>query len=235
MITSNQHQWNVTPEEAISIQHDLRKQVFVQNDFDKINLVAGIDVGYSKKGNKMSAAIVILTYPALELKTFVCSQQKVTFPYMTGLLSFREAPVILKAYERLKEIPDVMICDGHGIAHPRQFGLASHIGILTGIPTIGVAKKLLTGRHDPIPAKKGSIVPLLSNNHQIGAVLRTRTNVKPIYISVGHKISLSKAIEIVFGCTTGFRLPETTRWAHNLALKALDDSKKFPDAYFNNI
>jgi deoxyribonuclease V len=141
----------------------------------------------------------------------------VTFPYVPGLLSFREIPVALAALRRLRSRPDLLICDGQGYAHPRRFGLACHLGVLTGIPTIGAAKTRLIGTHGPVPAGKGCRVPLRDGAEQIGAVLRTRAGVRPLYVSAGHGIGLAAAVRYVMTCVTRYRLPETTRWAHRLA------------------
>jgi deoxyribonuclease V len=155
----------------------------------------------------------------------VCSRP-VEFPYVPGLLSFREIPVILDAFKKVTITFDVLLCDGQGIAHPRRFGLASHLGILMDIPSIGVAKSRLTGSHDKIPLRKGQWVSLLDKEEIIGAVLCTRDNVKPLYISIGHKLDLTTAIEIVMRCVTRYRLPETTRWAHRLAGEMIPNKQK---------
>ena len=139
------------------------------------------------------------------------------FPYVPGLLSFREAPAVLKAFERLRIMPDLLLYDGQGIAHPRRCGIASHVGLLLDLPSIGVAKTRLTGEHGPVPAAKGKWTPLTDNGETIGAVLRTRAKVKPLFISIGHRVSLETAISYVMACVSRYRLPETTRWAHRLA------------------
>jgi deoxyribonuclease V len=139
------------------------------------------------------------------------------FPYVPGLLSFREIPAILKALEQLKQIPDVLICDGQGLAHPRRLGIACHLGVLTGVPSIGVAKKRLIGEHEAVPDQRGAWVSLYDQGEVIGAVLRTRQGVKPVFVSIGHKVDLPFAIDLVMACTTRYRLPETTRWADGIA------------------
>ncbi|MEQ9509727.1 MAG: deoxyribonuclease V, partial [Alloalcanivorax xenomutans] len=141
----------------------------------------------------------------------------VSFPYVPGLLSFRECPVVLRALASLKVTPDLLLCDGQGIAHPRRLGVASHLGVLTGLPSIGVAKSRLVGTHDPVPDRRGAWVPLRDGDEVIGAVLRTRQGVKPLFISPGHRLSLATALEWVMACITRYRLPETTRWADGLA------------------
>ncbi|NOZ04157.1 MAG: deoxyribonuclease V [FCB group bacterium] len=207
----------ITPEKARQIQETLRRRVIREDRFLQIRLVAGIDVGFPRRENIAQAAIAVLRLPELDLVDYSVARQTITFPYLPGLLSFRETPVILEALQKLALRPDLLLCDGHGIAHPRRFGLASHIGLITGLPTIGVAKTRLIGSHEAVPDKKGAWVPLTHENEIIGAVLRSRVGVKPIYISIGHKISLETAVKIVCRCLTRYRLPETTRRAHRIA------------------
>ena len=159
----------------------------------------------------------MLSYPELELIEQAIARIPTAFPYVPGYLSFREIPAILAALPQLTITPDLILCDGQGLAHPRRFGLACHLGVLLDLPTIGVAKSKFIGEHQEIPPEKGSWKPLLDRDETIGVVLRSRTKVKPIYVSVGHKISLPKAIDYVMGCLTKYRLPETTRWADKLA------------------
>ena len=211
------HSWDVSTAQAREIQERLRGRVVTSDDLAAVSLVAGVDVGFEQAGTVTRAAAVTLSYPDLELVDHAIVRRPTGFPYVPGLLSFRECPAALDALSALKHSPDLILCDGQGIAHPRRFGLASHIGVLTGLPTIGVAKTRLTGTHDPVPDEKGAWVPLMDNGETIGAVLRSRTGVKPLYVSVGHRISLVTAIEYVIACLTRFRLPETTRWAHRLA------------------
>jgi deoxyribonuclease V len=209
------HPWDISPREAIEIQKRLQDEVVRSNDFCKIGHVAGIDVGF--EDGKARAAAAVLNFPSLELAEYAISRMPVTFPYIPGLLSFREVPAVLDALEKLSIQPDLLLCDGQGIAHPRRFGIACHIGILTGLPTIGVAKTRLTGSHEAVGEEKGDWKPLLDKNEIIGGVLRTRKSVKPLYISIGHRIDLETAIKYVMASTTRYRLPETTRWAHRLA------------------
>lgn len=209
------HPWNISPGDAIDIQKTLRGEVVPCNEFGEIRHVAGIDVGFH--GDSAFAAAAVLDFPSLKLAEYAISRSVVTFPYIPGLLSFREVPVVLEALEQLSTIPDLILCDGQGIAHPRRFGIACHVGILTGIPTIGVAKTRLTGRHADVGREKGSRVPLVDKGETIGAVLRTRRDIKPLYVSIGHKIDLDTATGFVMACITKYRLPETTRWAHRLA------------------
>jgi deoxyribonuclease V len=211
------HPWDVTPAEARAIQNDLRPHVVRKNGLDSVEHVAGIDVGFEEAGTVTSAAVVILSFPSLELEEQVIARRPTRFPYVPGLLSFREVPTVLDALTRLSVRPDLLLCDGQGIAHPRRFGIASHIGVLTDWPSIGVAKSLLTGFHAEVPEARGAWVPIKQRDEIIGAVLRTRVKVKPVYISIGHKISLDSAIDYVMRCTTRYRLPETTRLADRLA------------------
>ena len=213
----HQHAWDLSPKQAIAIQQQLRHLVTLSDQFDGVELVAGVDVGFEEKGKITRAAIAVLDFPALNMIEHSIARLPTGFPYVPGLLSFREIPAVLKALEGLTRLPDLLLCDGQGIAHPRRFGIACHLGILTGIPAIGVAKSRLIGSHDPLGTTKGEWVPLQDKGECIGAVLRTRTNVNPLYISPGHKICLETAIEYVLACTTRYRLPETTRQAHKLA------------------
>jgi deoxyribonuclease V len=174
-------------------------------------------VGFEQGGTVTRAAVAVLDFPGLTLREHAIVRRKTRFPYVPGYLSFREAPAILAALKKLREKPDLILCDGQGLAHPRSFGLACHLGVLADIPSIGVAKSRLIGDHDRLPERKGAWAPLLVDGERVGAVLRTRTGVRPLYISVGHRISLRTAIKYVLLCTTKYRLPETTRHAHRLA------------------
>ncbi|MFQ5603210.1 MAG: deoxyribonuclease V [bacterium] len=208
---------DVAVEQACKIQNELRTKVLASDAFKQIQFVGGADVGYFKSRTRLQAAVVVLTFPELELHEFVTSQAACSFPYVPGLLSFRETPAVLTCLERLKQPPDLLLCDGQGVAHPRRFGLACHLGVLSGLPTIGVAKSRLIGTHAPLSPEKGSSVPLVDKGETVGLVVRTRAHVKPVYVSVGHKISLPTAKAWVLRCVTKFRLPETTRLAHRYA------------------
>jgi deoxyribonuclease V len=216
---SIQHPWDLTVKEAVALQEQLRHSVITEDHFEKIDVVAGIDVGYDNKLNTARAAVVSLHYPDLDLQEQILTHHSVDFPYVPGLLSFREAPAVLKALNDITIPPDLILCDGHGLAHPRRFGLACHIGVLTDIPTIGVAKRRLIGDHNQIPDDRGTWQPLMHDDEIIGAVLRTRSSVRPVYVSIGHRICLKSAISYVLGSTTRYRLPEPTRMAHNLATR----------------
>jgi deoxyribonuclease V len=211
------HPWVKTVGEAKLIQAQLRDKVIDADELGEVRYVAGVDIGFKNNYTISQAAIAILTYPELELVEQAIAQIPTAFPYVPGYLSFREIPAILAAFPQIKTTPDLILCDGQGYAHPRRLGLACHLGVLLDIPTIGVAKSLFIGQHEAVPPEKGSWQPLLDQGETIGVVLRSRTNVKPIYISIGHKISLPTAINYVMGCLTKYRLPETTRWADKLA------------------
>jgi deoxyribonuclease V len=209
------HPWNVSLEEARAIQEQLRQDVIREDRLGPVSRVAGVDVGL--EDTHARAAIAVLSLPDLALQDYAIARRGVSFPYIPGFLSFREIPAVLDALEKLSTLPDLLLCDGQGIAHPRRLGIASHLGVLIDFPTIGVAKTLLVGHHPPVPNERGDWVPLVDKGEVIGAVLRTRVDVKPVYISSGHRVSLKSAIGYVMQCTTKYRLPETTRWAHRLA------------------
>ena len=216
-----QHDWDVTPKQAITIQGELRKKIITEDTFDTIKHVAGVDVGFENGGRITRAAVVVLDFPSLHFKEVSIGTCRTSFPYIPGLLSFRELPAVIKAVEKIKRIPDLFLCDGQGYAHPRRFGIACHLGVILDIPSLGVGKTRLLGQHKPVTNDKGAWKPLMDKKECIGAVLRTRQNVKPVYISVGHRISLETAIKTVMQCTTRFKLPETTRWAHKFASNTL--------------
>ena len=210
------HSWDITPTEAVAIQKELRSRVELTGMESKIHLVGGADISFNKYSEVIYAGIVVLKFPELVEVTRSMVVTKTSFPYIPGLLSFRETPALLEAWEQLDPKPDVMILDGQGIAHPRRLGIAAHFGLLTGVPAIGCAKSLLTGKYDPPLNKKGAWSSLMDQNEQIGVVLRTRENVKPVFVSPGHKIDFPTSIELVMRCCTKYRLPETTRLAHRL-------------------
>lgn len=208
---------HLSPQQAIRLQREAAADVVTRDELPaSITTVAGVDVGFENR-DTARAAVVVLRLDDLTPVDYAIARQPVPMPYIPGLLSFRECPVILDALGQLDHQPDLLLCDGQGIAHPRRLGVASHTGILTGLPSIGVGKSRLTGSHGPVPDKKGAWVPLEDKDEVIGAVLRTREGVKPLYISVGHRISLPTAIRYVMACVTRYRLPETTRWADGIA------------------
>jgi deoxyribonuclease V len=213
----HRHPWDVTAAEAIALQQRLRNEVIADDRFSRIDTVAGVDVGFEKRGAVTRAAVAVLNLPGLELQEYAVAHRPTEFPYIPGLLSFREVPAVLDALQRLPRLPDLLLCDGQGLAHPRRFGIACHLGVLTDLPAIGVAKSRLIGTHAPLAESKGSRQPLYDKGEVIGTVLRTRHGVRPLYISVGHRIALDTAVDYVMRCTTRYRLPETTRAAHKLA------------------
>lgn len=217
------HSWNVDTREAVRIQNHLRSSLILSDHFGTLRTVAGVDASFSRTGWTRAAAVV-LSLPTLEILDRARATIRTTFPYRTGLLTFREAPAVLDALARLRRPPDLLICDGQGIAHPRRMGLAAHIGLLTDIPSIGAAKSRLTGSHTTVPEGRGEWVPLVDKSETIGAVLRTREGVRPLYISPGHRVSIERAVELVMRCVTRYRLPETTRAAHALAGRGRDRS-----------
>jgi deoxyribonuclease V len=211
------HSWNLTPSAAIALQHRLRSKVIRLGRPRQVRHVAGTDVGFERGGGITCAAVAVLSFPELKLVEHAVARLPTRFPYVPGLLSFREIPALLAALDKLRITPDLILCDGQGLAHPRRFGIASHLGVYCGIPTIGVAKSRLIGEHRQPMQRRGAWVPLRDKGETIGAVLRSRTNTEPIYVSIGHRVSLPLAVRYVMACTMKFRLPETTRWAHRLA------------------
>ena len=213
----HRHPWDVTAAEAIALQQRLRNEVIAEDRFTRIDTVAGVDVGFEERGTVTRAAVAVLCLPGLELQEYAIAHRPTAFPYIPGLLSFREVPAVLDALQRLRRLPDLLLCDGQGQAHPRRFGIACHLGVLTDLPAIGVAKSRLIGTHAPVAESKGSRQPLYDKGEVIGTVLRTRHGVRPLYISVGHRVALDTAVDYVLRCITRYRLPETTRAAHKLA------------------
>jgi len=211
------HRWDVTPAEAIEIQERLRHLVVTEDRFSRIRRVGGVDVHYDRGGSRAHASVAVLGFPDLRTEEYAVASLSVDFPYRPGLLSFRELPPVLAALARLITLPDLLLCDGQGLAHPRRFGMACHLGVITGIPSIGVAKTRLVGTHSELPGERGAWVPLLDHGEIVGAVLRTKAYVKPVFVSIGHRISLPTAVRIVLDCAPRNRLPETTRIADRLA------------------
>lgn len=210
--------WPLTVAEARAVQEKLCARVITRDRIGRVRTVAGIDIGYEGDNRLARAAAVVLAFPSLELVEEAVVRVPVKFPYVPGFLSFREVPAALVALAKLRQKPDLILCDGQGLAHPRRFGLACHLGVLLDIPTIGVAKSRLIGEpRGRLGRAKGAWVPLVDSGEIIGALLRTRTGVKPVYVSIGHRVSLDTAIDYVLRCTPRYRLPETTRRAHRLA------------------
>ncbi len=215
----NLHNWNLTYTQAIALQKRLASKIHLTPLKKPPKLIAGLDCAFSKDGKKIIAAAIVLKLPDFDIIEKTHASKKITFPYIPGLLSFREAPVCIAAVEKLKSKPDIFIIDGQGIAHPRRLGLAAHLGLFFNKPTLGCAKSRLTGAYKDPPPQKGSHSLLKNNNETIGAVVRTRANVKPVFVSPGNKILLADAIKITLACATKYRLPEPTRLAHQMVSK----------------
>ena len=215
MNTAAPHRWDVSTAEARRIQLTLRDRVSFENSLGEVRTVAGVDVGM--RGDVARAAVVVLAYPAMEPVEQSLTEMTAAMPYVPGLLSFREAPAILAACEKLDVEPDLFVFDGQGVAHPRRFGIASHVGVILDKPSIGCAKSRLCGTHQEPAPEAGSYTHLYHEGEIIGAVLRTRDKVSPVFVSVGHRLDLETAIAWVMACCKGYRLPETTRHAHRAA------------------
>ncbi len=209
------HPWDVSPQEAMAIQLRLRSRLRLKGA-GPFATVAGIDVSYDDTSKLMFAGVVVMSGDGRQVLETATAALRVRFPYIPGLLSFRETPAVIKAWTKLNALPDCLICDGHGLAHPRRFGLACHLGVLLRLPSIGCAKSLLVGTHRQPGKRRGSLEPLLDRGEQIGAVLRTRHGVAPVFVSQGDRISLDAAVQVVLDTCGGYRLPEPTRRAHLL-------------------
>lgn len=203
--------------DAVRIQNELRNHVIIKDDFPDIHTVAGIDVGYDLRLNQSKAALVLIDAGTGAVLQSIVTFDETPFPYIPGLLSFREAPVILKALTELKQIPDILFVDGHGIAHPRRLGIAAHVGVISGFPAIGVAKSLLCGKYTEPDLNKGSRSDLIDKGEKIGTVLRSKDKVKPLFISPGHRVGQESAVMLVEKFLTRYRLPEPTRLADKLS------------------
>ena len=213
------HPWNVTHQEAIEIQKKLRPQVILKKLPKAVKYVAGTDVAFSKKTNTSWACVVVLSFPELKKTDEACIKGRTSFPYIPGLLSFREIPFILEALKKLTIEPDLIFCDGQGIAHPRGLGLASHLGILIEKPTIGCAKTRLVGEFSEVGLERGDYSYLLYKGRKIGAVVRTRSSVKPLFISPGYAVLMEDAVRLILECGGRYRIPEPTRQAHLLVTR----------------
>lgn len=209
--------WNLAPKEAMALQKRLAQKVVREDDLGTIRHVAGSDVGFENHGTTTRAALVVLSCPELQVQASTLARLPTRMPYIPGLLSFREVPALLEAFDQTDIQPDLLICDGHGLAHPRRFGIACHLGVTLDLPTIGIGKSRLAGTHASVPDRRGAWVPLEDKGEVIGAALRTRQGVQPIYVSIGHRISLDTAIEWALACAPRYRLPEPIRQADRLA------------------
>jgi len=210
---------NISTNEAKKLQHKLCSQVEISALTHDVTTVAGADISFDRGSDMMHAAIIVLKLPDLQPVARSLTSVETSFPYIPGLLAFRELPVLYKAWEQLNEKPDVLILDGHGLAHPRRMGIATHFGIEIDYPTIGCAKNILTGNYEVLGDEKGAYAPLKDDGEKVGIVLRSRTNVNPIYISPGHKTSFDNAYSVVMKTLTKYKLPRTTRLAHQWANK----------------
>lgn len=211
------HSWQLGVSQALAVQRQLAAQVSRGGGVITPHFIAGVDVSVSKAQGMGTSAVVVLAYPALTVVEIKVVQGRLDFPYIPGLLSFREAPLVLAACERLSITPDLILVDGQGIAHPRRFGLASHLGLLLDTSTIGCAKSLLCGRHEVPGVEPGSYTEVLDRDESIGVALRTKLGTNPLYVSIGHKIDIETAVHWVLECCRGYRLPEPTRLAHQAA------------------
>jgi len=213
------HSWNITPKEAVQLQKELQNRIQTDLPFQCPRLVAGVDVGYLPRENQSIASVVVLSYDGLEKMESAVARSETPFPYIPGLLSFREIPVIFKAFEKLSSLPDLTYVDGHGQAHPRRFGIALHLGLWLKHPTIGIGKSRLSGEFREPSQRRGSSTQLIHRGEVIGQVLRTRKGVKPIFVSVGYGIPLKECVRWTLAVTPRFRLPEPIRQADTLSEK----------------
>jgi deoxyribonuclease V len=219
------HSWKVNVEEAIQIQETLRDRVILKKTFSEIRTIGGGDVAYSNR-NRLFGGIVVLSFPKMEVLDMAGAYGRISFPYIPGLLSFREGPILIKAFQRLKVNPDVMIFEGQGIAHPRGFGLASHMGLWFELPSIGCSKTPLINIPNSVGPLKGDFEYIRKEGKELGAVLRTKENVKPLFISPGHRIDLLTSIQLILATCQGFRIPEPLRQAHQFSCFLRRQSEK---------
>ncbi|MBI4632425.1 MAG: deoxyribonuclease V [Deltaproteobacteria bacterium] len=210
------HRFDVNYREAVQIQENLRDKLIICDRHipRRPAIIAGADISYGKESDLFFAAVVLLSYPSLEVIEEAYAGERSSFPYIPGLLSFREGPPLLKAFAKLRRVPDIAIFDGQGIAHPRGIGLASHMGLFLDIPSIGCAKTRLCGSYNPVGERVGSYADLVGDDLVIGAVVRTKERVKPVFVSPGHKIGLKRAVDMALSCCAGYKLPEPIRQAH---------------------
>lgn len=219
MAQTSLHAWDLTPEEAIALQNELAGRIIREDELGEVRHVAGVDMAINETNGLARAAVVLMNYPTLEVVEQHVYEEPIRMPYIPGLLSFREAPCVIGAFRQLRQLPDLVMVDGMGIAHPRRIGIASHLGLWLDLPTIGCGKSLFVGHYnkEALGEEAGSWVPLIHKKEVIGAMVRTRTRVNPMIISIGHKISLDTSIKYVLACSKGYRLPEPTRQADKLS------------------
>ena len=208
------HPWDLEYSEAVKLQQQMREQLILEAVEMDIRLIAGADVSYSKGSDLFFSSVVVLEVPSMTVMEVAAAEGKVDFPYIPGLLSFREAPILIKAFEKIKNTPEVVIFDGQGIAHPRGLGLASHMGLILDLPSIGCAKKNLVGDYGSVGSEVGEHTSIIFKDEVVGAVLRTKRNVMSVFVSPGHRMDIPSAVDIVMKTCRGYRLPEPTRQAH---------------------
>ena len=211
------HPWKVTPEQAIRIQENLTHQIILRKTFSRVRTIGGGDVSYPKEGNLLFGAMVVLSFPQMEMLEVATACGKISFPYLPGLLTFREGPILINTFQKLRMRPDILIFDGQGIAHPRGIGLATHLGIWFNLPSIGCAKTPLLGESVTPRPSKGSFEFIQKNGRAVGVVLRTKDRVRPVFVSPGHRIDLPTSIRLILESCQGFRIPEPLRRAHQLS------------------
>jgi len=219
------HRWNLAPKEAMQLQTELVGNLELVPLEGKPRFVAGADISYEKRDDHLYAAVVVIDLKTFETVEVRAAEGNVAFPYIPGLLSFRESPVLIKALEKVRGPVDLLVCDGQGIAHPRGLGIASHIGLLVDVPTVGFAKSILVGKHEPLDEKRGSWKPLVYRGKTVGAAVRTKDRVNPIFVSPGNRIDLEWSIEAAIICSGKYRIPEPTRRAH-VEVNRLRQSKR---------
>jgi deoxyribonuclease V len=216
----NLHSWDVDYKTAVALQAELREKLILEDELSEdIRIIAGADISCNKGDDRIYAAVVLLDAATLDVVEEAGHSGRISFPYIPGLLSFREGPSLLRAFDKLRKRPDVVLFDGQGIAHPRGFGLAAHMGLILDLPSVGCAKTRLTGTFEEPGARRGQYSPLILDGKQIGAVLRTKDRVKPVFVSQGHRVSLERAVDAVLKCTRRYRIPEPIRCAHILVNK----------------
>ncbi|WP_462381528.1 deoxyribonuclease V [Pseudomonas sp. Marseille-QA0892] len=220
--------WDGSVAGARALQLELAQRVSLEDDFPELRIIAGVDVGFEEGGTITRASAVLMDFATLQPLAERVARVPTSMPYIPGLLSFRELPALLDALNGLPEVPDLVFVDGQGIAHPRRLGIGAHLGVVTGLPTVGVAKTILTGKHEPVPEARGSHVPLMDKGEIIGGVLRSRERVRPLIVSPGHRVSIDTAVQLVMRCVTRYRLPEPTRLADRLASRR-DRHRTVPD------
>lgn len=214
------HEWEVSIEEAIEIQKRLRSQLTFEEERRDYRTIGGIDVSFDKGSDLVYSGIIVLEMGSFEPIEKATAELRVKFPYVPGLLSFRETPAVIKAWEKLKTRPDCIVCDGQGLAHQRRFGIACHLGLIFDVPSIGCAKSLLVGRYSGLGERRGSTAPLVDRGEVVGMAVRTKDNVEPVYVSQGYRIGLERAVQLVLDSAIGYRIPEPTRQAHLLVNEA---------------